>query len=157
LNGNGGSGGVEQGTANPISNPSRNSDLLGTTSGSPVVTDSSITANDQGSVGRRGRYPEASYVGTVTARRELPAVLGSEPAARRQRDRDGVERLLGDRELRLRDGDHGPNPDFARSSRLPNTPTGGSAPCGDELRADTFWGFGQDGVAVIGFNNHATC
>jgi hypothetical protein len=49
-------------------------------------------------------------------------------------------------------GTTGPNPDFARSSRDAST-TGGSAPCGNELSADTFWGYGQDGNEVFGFNN----
>jgi hypothetical protein len=47
----------------------------------------------------------------------------------------------------------GPNPDFARSSRSEKL-SGGSAPCTNELTADTFWGYGQDGVEVIGFNTH---
>jgi hypothetical protein len=45
-----------------------------------------------------------------------------------------------------------PNADYARSSRGPRT-TGGSAPCGNELTADTFWGFAQDGIEVLTFNN----
>src|SRR5262249_4012809 len=49
-------------------------------------------------------------------------------------------------------GTTGPNPDFARSSRGANT-TGGSAPCGNELTADTFWGYAQDGNEIVGFNN----
>jgi hypothetical protein len=39
------------------------------------------------------------------------------------------------------------NVDFARSSRAPKT-SGGKAPCGNELTADTFWGYAQDGVEV---------
>jgi ABC-type phosphate transport system substrate-binding protein len=48
-------------------------------------------------------------------------------------------------------------PDFARSSRGPNL-TGGNCPTGggNELSCDTFWGFAQDGVEVMAFNNRAT-
>ncbi len=42
-------------------------------------------------------------------------------------------------------------PDFARSSRGPKT-TGGAAADGNELHADTFWGFAQDGIEVTVFN-----
>ena len=46
----------------------------------------------------------------------------------------------------------GPNVDFARSSRGPKV-TSGSAPCGNELTADTFWGYAQDGIEVTSFNS----
>ncbi len=40
-------------------------------------------------------------------------------------------------------------PDFARSSRGPRTSgSTGSAPTGNELDSDTFWGFAQDGLEV---------
>jgi ABC-type phosphate transport system substrate-binding protein len=42
-------------------------------------------------------------------------------------------------------------PDFARSSRGPKT-TGGNSASGNELNADTFWGFAQDGIEVTVFN-----
>lgn len=48
----------------------------------------------------------------------------------------------------------GPNVDFARSSRGPKT-TGGSAIGGNELAADTFWGYGQDGVEVMVFQGRS--
>jgi len=38
-------------------------------------------------------------------------------------------------------------PDFARSSR---------GPSGSELSSDTFWGFAQDGIQVVVFNNRST-
>jgi hypothetical protein len=43
-------------------------------------------------------------------------------------------------------------PDFARSSRGPRTSgSTGSAPTGNELDSDTFWGFAQDGIEVTTF------
>jgi hypothetical protein len=48
-----------------------------------------------------------------------------------------------------------PNADMARSSRGPRRPGGSGTPqalCGDELAADTFWGFAQDGIEVTAFN-----
>jgi ABC-type phosphate transport system substrate-binding protein len=45
-----------------------------------------------------------------------------------------------------------PNVDYARSSRAPVT-SGGKAPCGNELTADTYWGYAQDGVEVTVFNS----
>jgi ABC-type phosphate transport system substrate-binding protein len=44
------------------------------------------------------------------------------------------------------------NVDFARSSRGPKT-TGGNISGGNELSGDTFWGFAQDGVEVMSFEN----
>ncbi len=47
------------------------------------------------------------------------------------------------------------NIDFARSSRGPRRAGASSTPqavCGDELLADTFWGFAQDGIEVTLFN-----
>ncbi|MCU1454092.1 MAG: ABC-type phosphate transport system, periplasmic component [Acidimicrobiales bacterium] len=49
----------------------------------------------------------------------------------------------------------GPNLDFARSSRGPKT-TGGNAIGGNELAADTFWGYGQDGVEVMVFQGRSS-
>ena len=44
-------------------------------------------------------------------------------------------------------------PDFARSSRGPRTSgSTGSAPTGNELDSDTFWGYAQDGLEVTVFN-----
>lgn len=44
-------------------------------------------------------------------------------------------------------------PDFARSSRGPRTSgSTGSAPTGNELDSDTFWGYAQDGLEVTTFN-----
>lgn len=48
-----------------------------------------------------------------------------------------------------------PNVDFGRSSRGPKT-SGGNAACGNELTADTFWGYAQDGVEVTVFNNRGS-
>ena len=42
-------------------------------------------------------------------------------------------------------------PDFARSSRGPKT-SGGASASGNELNADTFWGFAQDGLELMVFN-----
>jgi ABC-type phosphate transport system substrate-binding protein len=47
------------------------------------------------------------------------------------------------------------NVDFARSSRGPKT-TGGVCTGGNELTCDTFWGFAQDGIEVMGFNARGT-
>ncbi len=46
----------------------------------------------------------------------------------------------------------GPNVDYGRSSRGPKT-TSGAAPCGNELTADTYWGYAQDGIEVAVFNS----
>ncbi|MGZ4735337.1 MAG: substrate-binding domain-containing protein [Acidimicrobiia bacterium] len=45
-------------------------------------------------------------------------------------------------------------PDYARSSRGPKTSGAtSSAPTGNELDSDTFWGFAQDGLEVTTFNS----
>jgi ABC-type phosphate transport system substrate-binding protein len=45
-------------------------------------------------------------------------------------------------------------PDFARSSRGPRTSgSGSSAPTGNELDSDTFWGYAQDGIEVTVFQS----
>lgn len=51
-------------------------------------------------------------------------------------------------------GTVGGAPNFARSSRTPKT-SGGNCTGGNELTCDTFWGFAQDGVEVLSFNNRA--
>jgi ABC-type phosphate transport system substrate-binding protein len=48
-----------------------------------------------------------------------------------------------------------PEIDYGRSSRGPRT-SGGNATCGNELTADTFWGYAQDGVEVVTFNNRGS-
>ena len=47
------------------------------------------------------------------------------------------------------------NVDFARSSAGPKT-TGGKIAGGNELSGDTFWGFAQDGIEVMGFDQRGT-
>jgi len=45
-------------------------------------------------------------------------------------------------------------PDFARSSRGPQTSgASSSAPTGNELDSNTFWGFAQDGIEIVTFNS----
>jgi ABC-type phosphate transport system substrate-binding protein len=44
------------------------------------------------------------------------------------------------------------NVDFARSSRGPSTSGKGS--CVNELTCDTFWGFAEDGIEIVGFGTH---
>lgn len=70
-----------------------------------------------------------SYAGTVNA---LPSYLGA-----------GVTT-------------YGPNADFARSSRDANTTGGSVIGGGNELAVDTFWGYAQDGIQIIGWNNRVT-
>jgi hypothetical protein len=152
LNGNNSASNTYHGTANPIANPSR-VDTVGTSNGSPTVTDTTIGAGDLGESVSGAGIPKASYVGTVTPGASF--VLSSAPNV--QMTVNATATATVSATIATYDcvtATTGPNADFARSSRAPNTPTGGSAPCGDELRADTFWGFGQDGVAVIGFNTH---
>jgi ABC-type phosphate transport system substrate-binding protein len=67
-----------------------------------------------------------SYQGTVNA---LPSYLGA-----------GVTT-------------YGPNADFARSSRDANTSGGNVIGGGNELAVDTFWGYAQDGIQIIAWNN----
>ncbi len=47
------------------------------------------------------------------------------------------------------------NVDFARSSGGPKT-TGGKISGGNELAGDTFWGYSQDGIEVMAFENRGT-
>ncbi|CAN5714130.1 hypothetical protein BH10ACT1_BH10ACT1_05510 [soil metagenome] len=47
------------------------------------------------------------------------------------------------------------NVDFARSSGGPKT-TGGKITGGNELAGDTFWGYSQDGIEVMAFENRGT-
>ncbi|WP_426573591.1 hypothetical protein [Aquihabitans sp. McL0605] len=47
------------------------------------------------------------------------------------------------------------NVDFARSSGGPKT-TGGNNSTGNELDSDTFWGYSQDGIEVMGFEARGT-
>lgn len=156
LNGNA-VGANEEGTANPINNPSR-SDSVTITSGSSTVTDNSITVGDVGeSVSSTSPgIPPASYIRNVNTGAHT-FQLSSAP------DQNLFVNATASNTINATiqtydcvGAESGNMPDFARSSRSPNTPTGGSAPCGDELRADTFWGYAQDGVAVVGFNDHGT-
>jgi hypothetical protein len=50
----------------------------------------------------------------------------------------------------------GPTVDFARSSRVEKTSAGNCAG-GNELTCDTFWGFAEDGIEYLTFNNHQGC
>ena len=50
----------------------------------------------------------------------------------------------------------GPNADFARSSRGPKTTGGNVIGAGNELSVDTFWGYAQDGIEIVSFNNRGT-
>ncbi len=157
LNGNA-VGANEEGTANPINNPSR-TDSVSITSGSSTVTDNSITAGDAGksiSSSTPG-IPKASYIRNVNTSTHTFS-LSSAPDQNQLVNATATNGSLS-AQIQTYDcvgAEAGNMPDFARSSRAANSPTGGSAPCGDELRADTFWGYAQDGVAVIGFNSHGT-
>jgi hypothetical protein len=152
LNGNGGSGATMQGSVNPILNPSR-VDSGNTTSGSATVADATATASDVGKSITGAGIPDSTYVGPATTAGSIH--LSSAPD--QQLDVNATATAAGvSLTLQTYDcvtGTTGANPDFGRSSRGPNI-TGGSAPCGNELRADTFWGYGQDGNEIIGFNNH---
>ena len=50
----------------------------------------------------------------------------------------------------------GPNADFARSSRGPKTTGGNVIGAGNELSVDTFWGYAEDGIEIVSFNNRGT-
>jgi hypothetical protein len=167
VNGQGGASATLKGTVNPIANPTRtdvdntatlNTHHVALTNGSPTVTDDQITAGDLGKSVVGTGIPKASYVGTVT-----PGVsfqLSSAPSeqlnvnATASVSGDGTQVIIQPYDCVVAQAN--PEADFARSSRTANTPSGGNATCGDELRADTFWGYAQDGVSVIGFNNHGT-
>jgi ABC-type phosphate transport system substrate-binding protein len=47
------------------------------------------------------------------------------------------------------------NADAARSSRAPKS-SGGLGSCPNELTCDTFWGFAEDGIEIVGFGTHGT-
>jgi ABC-type phosphate transport system substrate-binding protein len=52
-------------------------------------------------------------------------------------------------------GTHSGNVDYARSSRAPKA-TGGAGSCPNELTCDTFWGYAQDGIEIVGFGTHGS-
>jgi hypothetical protein len=154
LNGNGGSTGTMQGTVNPITQVTR-TDSGNTTNGSPTVADATATTADIGKSIVGAGIPDSTYVGpaTTAASIQLSSAPDQQLNVNATATAAGVSLVIATYDCV--NGTVGPNPDFGRSSRGPNT-SGGSAPCGNELRADTFWGYGQDGNEVVGFNNHGT-
>jgi hypothetical protein len=152
LNANGGATGVHQGTVNDLVNPST-THSVGTTSGSSTVTDASIAAGDLGKSVRAVGIPEGAFVGSVNA--GVSFTLSSAPnvnnALTATATAGGVTATFA--KYGCAGNTTNTLPDFARSSRAAST-SGGSAPCGNELAADTFWGYAQDGVEVVGFNHH---
>jgi hypothetical protein len=144
-----------QGAVNPIVNSSRTDAGAGTTIDDATVTDAAIGAGDLGKPVRGTTIPEGAYVGTVT-----PGVsfeLSSDPhvpTAAINAIATGVTALVVYSNYACAKAQTGPEPDMARSSRGPSTNTTASAgSCTNELAADTFWGYGQDGNEIIGFNN----
>ncbi len=152
LNGNGGAGAKYEGTVNPIDNPSH-TDSVTTTSGSSSVSDPSITPADVGNSISGPGIPKATYVRDVSGSNFTLSSAPDQTIAVNASASGTVSAVIRPYDC-INANTTGVAPDFVRSSRAANSPTGGSAPCGDELRADTFWGFAQDGVAVIGFNSH---
>jgi hypothetical protein len=153
LNGN--AAGNQEGTANPIVNAKR-TDSVGITNGSSLVNDNTITAGDVGKSvsSATAGIPLASYVSNVDT---VAHTFHLSSAPNTELDINATATATINADIQPYDcvgAEAGAMPDFARSSRAANSPTGGSAPCGDELRADTFWGYAQDGVAVTGFNGH---
>jgi hypothetical protein len=88
-----------------------------------TVTQAFPAGSSQGLASLNGATSTVSYAGAVNP---VPGYLGSTAT--------------------------GPNVDFARSSRPPKT-TGGNAIGGNELTVDTFWGYAQDAIEILVFNN----
>ena len=155
LNGNGGATGTQQGTVNKIDQGAGypRTDSVGTTSGSATVNDPSIKSADLGMSVRATGIPEGTFVGSVTPGTSftLSSAANINRTLTATATASGVSATIA--KYGCVNGTTGPNPDFARSSRAAAT-SGGAAPCGNELAADTFWGYAQDGVELIGFNHH---
>jgi hypothetical protein len=160
LNGNGGAGGTHEGSVNPINNTSRtDTDGVGgatvtVTGGSPTVTDSVATSADEGKSVSGPGIPVNTYVGpgTVTGGQ---FGLSSAPDQNRPINATAGGTSVTIQPYACVNGTTGPNVDVARSSRAERTSGANTAaPCANELIADTFWGYAQDGVEVIGFNHH---
>jgi hypothetical protein len=153
LNGNA-AGANEEGTVNPINNPSR-TDSVTLVNGSAVVTDNSITAADNGKsiASASPGIPRASYITSINTGAHT-FHLSSAPNT--DIDVNATAGATINATIATYDcvgSETGAMSDYARSSLTP-TLLGSVAPCGDDLRADTFWGYAQDGVEVFGLNTH---
>ncbi len=119
--------------------------VVGTSLGNCVVTgsaESNTLVNYQ-----HDNFSQAPDVGSSAG---ISALNGIPGAGQTDVNYFGTERTMPPGEVDV-GAATGKLPDFARSSRGPKT-SGGAALDGNELHADTFWGFAQDGLEVTVFN-----
>jgi hypothetical protein len=138
------------GTANPLPNPARLAESATVTGGSNIVTDATMTTADIGRSIAGVGIPINTYIGPASTAGSIH--LSSAPDQQFDINATASGTSVDIKQYACVGTTSHHAPDFARSSRAPGT----ASICSNELTADTFWGFAQDGVQVVGFNQHGT-